>query len=65
MQSELGITGPDYFHYLNQGRCYQVDGIDDRTDFQDTVVCSNSVGSFSSPSIECYECSWHREARPK
>eukprot|EP01114_Cavostelium_apophysatum_P003671 TRINITY_DN1374_c0_g3_i1.p1 TRINITY_DN1374_c0_g3~~TRINITY_DN1374_c0_g3_i1.p1 ORF type:complete len:1131 (-),score=356.14 TRINITY_DN1374_c0_g3_i1:89-3481(-) len=44
MQSELGITNADYFHYLNQGQCYTVEGTDDRAEFQDTMnamTCMN------------------------
>ena len=38
IEGELGLSGPDYFNYLNSSRCYQVDGIDDKAEFQDTMV---------------------------
>ena len=34
----LGITTPDYYFYLNQSGCYDVDGTDDKQDFRDTLV---------------------------
>lgn len=34
----LGITTPDYYFYLNQSGCYDVDGLDDKQDFRDTLV---------------------------
>lgn len=36
---EFGLQAPDYYHYLNQGRTYTVDGMDDSREFQDTWVC--------------------------
>ena len=35
---ELGLQNAEYFDYLNQGGCYTVDGMDDRKEFQDTIV---------------------------
>jgi len=44
LQSELGLSGPDYFNFLNSSRCYQVDGIDDKAEFQDTMNSMNVMG---------------------
>lgn len=44
LQSELGLTGPDYFLYLSHSRAYQVEGIDDRAEFQDTMKAMNVMG---------------------
>lgn len=38
---EFGLQTPDYYNYLNQGRTYTVDGMDDNHEFQDTWVISN------------------------
>ena len=38
MQQEFGLSTPDYFLYLSQSGTYSVEGTDDRTEFQDTVV---------------------------
>ena len=43
---EFGISGhptTDKFHYLNQSGCYQVDRIDDISDFNDTVNAMNTM----------------------
>ena len=34
----LGIANVDYYWYLNQTGTYTVDGMDDRKEFQDTLV---------------------------
>ena len=34
----LGITSPDYFYYLNQSGTYNVDGTDDKKEFEETMV---------------------------
>lgn len=35
----LGIANVDYYWYLNQSGTYTVDGMDDKKDFQETMVC--------------------------
>lgn len=37
-KNSLGITTLDYYSYLNQSGSYKVDDINDRSDFQETVV---------------------------
>lgn len=37
---------PDYYYYLNQSDTYKVDGTDDRSDFDETLV---STDHHSSP----------------
>lgn len=54
MQSELGITGPDYFHYLNQGKCYTVEGMDDTREFRDTVQAMNTIGISQSEQYDIW-----------
>lgn len=38
----LGIANVDYYWYLNQSGTYTVDGTDDKKEFADTLVSSNS-----------------------
>lgn len=37
-KSSLGITSLDYYTYLNQSGSYKVDDINDKSDFQETMV---------------------------
>lgn len=37
-KSSLGITSLDYYSYLNQSGSYKVDDINDKIDFQETMV---------------------------
>lgn len=37
-KSSLGITTLDYYTYLNQSGSYKVDDINDKSDFQETMV---------------------------
>uniref|UniRef100_A0A8C3AVP0 Osteoclast-stimulating factor 1 n=1 Tax=Cyclopterus lumpus TaxID=8103 RepID=A0A8C3AVP0_CYCLU len=41
-KSSLGITSLDYYTYLNQSGSYKVDDINDKSDFQETTVRSDS-----------------------
>lgn len=41
-KSSLGITSLDYYTYLNQSGSYKVDDINDKSDFQETMVRSGS-----------------------
>ena len=34
MRNGFGITGPDYYNYLNDHDCYTIEGTDDRAEFQ-------------------------------
>lgn len=46
----LGITSMDYYYYLSLSGSYKVDGIDDRREFQETLVSDGTVpGSICSP----------------
>jgi myosin heavy subunit len=38
LAEEFGLQTPDYYFYLNQGKTYTVDGMDDNQEFQDTWV---------------------------
>lgn len=40
-KSSLGITTLDYYTYLNQSGSYKVDDINDKSDFQETMVRSS------------------------
>lgn len=40
-KSSLGITSLDYYSYLNQSGSYKVDDINDKSDFQETMVPSH------------------------
>lgn len=44
VQNALGITKPDYYFYLNQSGCYEVEGTDDKKDFRDTLQAMTVVG---------------------
>lgn len=37
-RNSLGITNLDYYSYLNQSGSYKVDDINDKKDFQETLV---------------------------
>lgn len=37
-KKSLGITTLDYYTYLNQSGSYKVDDINDKSDFQETMV---------------------------
>ncbi|MEQ2161356.1 hypothetical protein GOODEAATRI_008888, partial [Goodea atripinnis] len=39
-KKSLGITSLDYYTYLNQSGSYHVDDINDKSDFQETMVRS-------------------------
>ncbi|GAB5572416.1 unconventional myosin-Ie [Prionailurus iriomotensis] len=43
----LGITSMDYYCYLNLSGSYQVDDIDDRREFQETLHAMNVIGIFA------------------
>lgn len=38
----LGITSMDYYYYLSLSGSYKVDDIDDRREFQETLVSAGS-----------------------
>jgi hypothetical protein len=44
LSSELCLTTPEYFHYLNQSRCYTVDGINDAEEWKDTTKAMQTMG---------------------
>lgn len=37
-KSSLGITSMDYYYYLSLSGSYKVDDINDKSDFQETLV---------------------------
>lgn len=39
-KSSLGITSMDYYYYLSLSGSYKVDDINDKSDFQETLVSS-------------------------
>lgn len=50
-KSSLGITSLDYYSYLNQSGSYKVDDINDKSDFQETVV---QLDSFCFAKIDAF-----------
>ena len=38
----LGITTMDYYYYLSLSGSYKVDGIDDKKEFQETLVSAGA-----------------------
>uniref|UniRef100_A0A4W6E9J3 Osteoclast-stimulating factor 1 n=1 Tax=Lates calcarifer TaxID=8187 RepID=A0A4W6E9J3_LATCA len=42
-KSSLGITSLDYYNYLNQSGSYKVDDINDKSDFQETMVAKQTL----------------------
>ncbi|XP_016048332.1 unconventional myosin-Ie [Erinaceus europaeus] len=43
----LGITSMDYYNYLSLSGSYEVDDIDDRREFQETLHAMNVIGIFA------------------
>lgn len=37
-KSSLGLTSMDYYHYLSLSGSYKVEDINDKVDFQETLV---------------------------
>lgn len=56
-KSSLGITTLDYYTYLNQSGSYKVDDINDKSDFQETMVRSDSFcltgNNFTPSAVLC------------
>lgn len=53
-KNSLGITSLDYYSYLNQSGSYKVDDINDKSDFQETMVRSDPsclTGNNLTPSV--------------
>lgn len=56
-KSSLGITSMDYYYYLSLSGSYKVDDINDKSDFQETLVSSlpydlhSGGGMFIAPFI--------------
>jgi len=44
MKETLGLVTPDYYFYLNQSGCYDVDGTNDAQEFRDTETAMNVIG---------------------
>lgn len=44
MKENLGVAAPDYYYYLNQSGTFQVDGTDDKQEFQDTLRAMQVIG---------------------
>lgn len=36
---QFGLADADYYYYLNQSGCYNVDDVNDVKEYQDTRVC--------------------------
>lgn len=45
---------PDYYYYLNQSDTYKVEGTDDRSDFNETLVSANQQ-SCPRGTFSCYK----------
>nr|CAB3264157.1 unconventional myosin-If [Phallusia mammillata] len=44
LKEQLGIATPDYYYYLNQSGCYQVDGMNDVQEFSETYEAMGVIG---------------------
>ena len=44
MAQQLQLYDPQNFHYMNQSNCYNVDDINDQSDFRETVKAMNTIG---------------------
>lgn len=44
LKAELRLQEPSYYWYLNQGKCYDVHGIDDVAEFKDTDKAMDTMG---------------------
>lgn len=58
-KSSLGITSLDYYNYLNQSGSYKVDDINDKSDFQETMVCFVFVYFLLIISIQSSNVCWN------
>ncbi|KAI8075059.1 P-loop containing nucleoside triphosphate hydrolase protein [Gongronella butleri] len=43
-KEQFGLQGPESYLYTSQSKCLDVDGIDDRQDFQQTVQAMQTIG---------------------
>eukprot|EP01130_Rhizamoeba_saxonica_P005235 TRINITY_DN209_c0_g1_i1.p1 TRINITY_DN209_c0_g1~~TRINITY_DN209_c0_g1_i1.p1 ORF type:complete len:1059 (-),score=289.97 TRINITY_DN209_c0_g1_i1:43-3219(-) len=43
LKDELRLQSPDYYFYINQGGCYDVDGINDVEEYNDTIQAMNTL----------------------
>ncbi|XP_071965798.1 unconventional myosin-Ie-like isoform X2 [Antedon mediterranea] len=43
-KSQLGLTTPEYYYYLNQSGAYTVDDMDDAKEFRDTLGAMDIIG---------------------
>ncbi len=43
-RQDYGIQGPETYAYTKDSKCFNVDGIDDLTEFQDTLNAMNIIG---------------------
>lgn len=57
-KNSLGITSMDYYTYLNQSGSYKVDDINDKSDFQETMVHSESYFRTSCLVFASFFPSW-------
>ena len=42
--NDFYLSTPDYFYYTNQSNCMNVDGIDDKKEYEDCVRAMNTIG---------------------
>jgi myosin I len=55
MQQDLGLSGPDYFCYLNVSGVYKVDGMDDVKEWQDMMHGMNTMGIDAATQAEVFK----------
>ena len=44
MRNDFGITGYDYYNYLNEHGCYKIEGNDDKAEFQEVLQAMETIG---------------------
>lgn len=54
-RSELGLTGPEEYHYLYQGRTTQIKDVDDKKDFEITCNALETIGLDEKKRFEVFK----------
>lgn len=50
------LGNPQSFHYLNQSSCYELDGVDDASEYLETRRAMDVVGISNEEQVLNFEC---------